>query len=347
MTKKHSSTIKDVAKKAGVSETTVSLSFKPKSRVSSKTRARVLQIAREMNYVPNSVAQNLRVGRTKTLGLIVNDITESFYSVMSRTATDVAYNYGYQLIYSENGWSPAKAIESTKSLIAQRVEGLILCLCEKETASIELIESMRIPHVVVDNAPEFYTGPYVINNEFAIGELAGKHLLGQGCRSIAYFNSSKDMSTFSSFTQQLSGLKNVLSQSGVSFKGKDNIYAGISIDDGAEAFGRMLDQDNWYDGILCINDEVAYGVMQEAERRGYHVGQDLAVVGIDNLRTSALDRVSLTSIHINYELMTTLAVNTLINGIESGHEITSKIMLEPELVVRSSSLLSGAQIVAK
>jgi LacI family transcriptional regulator len=109
----------------------------------------------------------------------------------------------------------------------------------------------------------------------------------------------------------------------------------------------MLDQDNWYDGILCINDEVAYGVMQEAERRGYHVGQDLAVVGIDNLRTSALDRVSLTSIHINYELMTTLAVNTLINGIESGHEITSKIMLEPELVVRSSSLLSGAQIVAK
>ena len=65
MTKKHSSTIKDVAKKAGVSETTVSLSFKPKSRVSSNTRARVLKIAGDMNYVPNSVAQNLRVGRTK------------------------------------------------------------------------------------------------------------------------------------------------------------------------------------------------------------------------------------------------------------------------------------------
>ncbi|PKL14101.1 MAG: hypothetical protein CVV52_03260 [Spirochaetae bacterium HGW-Spirochaetae-8] len=340
MTKKHSSTIRDVALKAGVSETTVSLSFKPLSRVSDETRARILAIANELNYVPNSVAQSLRVGRTKTLGFIVNDITESFYSVMSRTATDTAYNYGYQLIYAENGWSPTKAIESTKSMLAQRVEGLILCLCEKEVTSIQLIESLRIPHIVVDTSPDFYKGPYVINNEFAIGELAGAHLIEQGCRNIGFFNASKDMASFSSFSQQLAGLKRAVGAAGISMQSKDNIFAGISIEDGAQAFKRLLERDIHYDGILCINDEVAYGVMQEAERRGLKVGRDLAVIGIDNLKTSSLDRVALTSIHMNYELMTTLAVSTLINGIESGHEITSRIVLEPELIIRSSSQLS-------
>src|SRR5690554_2625490 len=111
MTKRYKTTIKDVAREAGVSETTVSLSFKPESRISIKTREKILKIAQKMNYVPNSMAKNLRNGRTKTLGLIVNDITASFYTVMSRTAKNVAYNYGYQLLYTENSWSPEQAIE--------------------------------------------------------------------------------------------------------------------------------------------------------------------------------------------------------------------------------------------
>jgi LacI family transcriptional regulator len=340
MTNKHSSTIKDVAEKAGVSETTVSLSFKPTSRISEKTRTRILAIAQELNYVPNSVAQNLRVGRTKTIGFIVNDITESFYSIMSRTATDVAYNYGYQLLYAETGWSPEKAIESTKSLLAQRVEGLVLCLCEKESESVELINSLHLPHIVVDTSPDFYKGPYVINNEFSIGEIAGAHFIEQGCRRIAFFNASKEMSTFSSFSQQLAGLKSAIGKSGITLHSKDVVYAGISIEDGMAAFKRLHERGMSYDGILCINDEVAYGVIQEAEHNGLRVGKDIAIIGIDNLKTSSLDRISLTSIHMNYELMTTLAVNTLINGIESGREITSRIVLEPELIVRSSSSLA-------
>ena len=337
MTKRYKTTIKDVAREAGVSETTVSLSFKPESRISIKTREKILKIAQKMNYVPNSMAKNLRNGRTKTLGLIVNDITASFYTVMSRTAKNVAYNYGYQLLYTENSWSPEQAIESTRSLLTQQVEGLILCLCEKEQQSLEMIESLKIPHIVVDTAPDFYRGPYVINNEYSIGKMVGKHLIKQGCKNIAYFNGSKEMASFSSFKQQLAGLKDVIESHKLGFSAKDIFYAGFSIQDGAEAFNKLVASGKKYDGIMCINDEVAYGVMEEAERCGLRVGTDIAIVGVDNIKTSSLDRISLTSININYELMTTLAVNTLIDGIEKGHKITSRIVLEPEIILRNSS----------
>jgi DNA-binding LacI/PurR family transcriptional regulator len=196
---------------------------------------------------------------------------------------------------------------------------------------------MHVPHIVVDTSPAFYKGPYVINNEFSMGELAGAHLIEQGCKRIAFFNASKEMSTFSSFSQQLAGLKSTVGKSGITIHSKDIIYAGISIEDGMAAFKRLHERGLSYDGILCVNDEVAYGVMQEAEHLGLRVGKDIAIIGIDDLKTSSLDRISLTSIHMNYELMTTLAVNTLINGIESGREITSRIVLEPELIIRSSS----------
>ena len=339
MTKKHTSTIRDIAKQAGVSETTVSLSFQPKSRISNTTRARVLAIAKELNYVPSIAAKQLRMGRTKTLGLIVNDITESFYSVMSRTATDVAYDKGYRLIYTENGWNGEKAIELTKSLIAQRVEGLILCLCEKEQKSVDLITSMHIPHIVVDTAPDFYTGPYVINNEFAIGEMGGRHLIEQGCKRPVFFNSTREMASFSSFRDQLAGFRKALNKEAIPFLGKDIVYAGFTIEDGRRAVSGVTHDIFPYDGVFCINDDVAYGVMEELEHHGLNVGHDVAVMGIDNLAYSKLNRIALTSINIDYELMTTLAVTTLINGIEKGVPITSRLSLEPELIVRQSTAL--------
>lgn len=342
MTPKQTSTIKDVAQRANVSETTVSLSFQPDSRISDVTREKVLAIARELHYVPNTAAKHLRLGSTKTLGLIVNDITESFYSVMSRTATTVAYEKGYQLIYAENAWDAEKAIEMTKSLISRRVEGMILCLCEKEEKSVELISSMNIPHIVVDTAPDFYQGAYVINNEYTIGELGGQHLVDQGWKRLAFFNSTKEMSSFSSFRHQLSGFRKALNKAAIPFLAKDVINAGFTIEDGAAAVRRLCKNTFPYDGVFCINDEVAYGVMEELEHHGFQVGKDVAVMGIDNLPYSNLNRISLTSISIDYELMTNLAVTTLVNGIEKGAQITSRISLEPELVVRRSTGMGRA-----
>ena len=333
-------TIKDIARQAGVSETTVSLSFQEGSRISERTRKKVLRIAQEMNYVRNAVASDLRAGRTRIIGFIVNDITGSFYNIMSRAASEVANGRGYQLIYAETGWSPEKAIESTKTLIAKRVEGILLCLCEKERVSLELIKQTRVPHILVDTAPDFYDGPYVINDEVAIGEIAGKHLVDMGCSRIAFFNASEQMASFSAFKLQLRGFKSALKRAKLPFSDDDVVHAGISIEKGASAFSRALKKKPRYDGILCVNDYVAYGVMEEAEKHGIVVGRDLAVVGIDNLEYSGLSRISLTSMSTDYREMITIATTELIDGIESGKPSALHQLIEPNLVVRESSRLA-------
>jgi len=333
-------TIKDIAKKTGVSETTVSLSFQEGSRISSSTRKKVLKVAQELNYVRNTVAQNLRGGRTHTLGFIVNDINDSFYNTMSRIASNIANQRGFQLIYAETNWSPEKAIEVTKTMIAKRVEGILLSLCEKETVSLDLIEHTNTPYIVVDTVPDFYRGPYVINNEITMGQIAGGHLISQGCKRVAFFNAAKHMSDFSAFRLQLRGLKMVLENANIPFGEEDIFYAGITIKEGAEAFKNLVGKGIEYDGILCVNDYVAYGVMEEAEKKSLTIGKDIALIGIDNLEYSGLRRISLTSVNIDYEKMTSIAMTELIDMIENGRCSSVRQIIEPTLVIRDSSKLA-------
>ena len=331
-------TIRDVAKKAGVSETTVSLSFQPDSRISRRTREHVLQVAYELKYVKNSVAQNLRGGRTKTIGFIVNDINDAFYNIMSREASNIANRHGFQVLYAETGWSPDKAIDITKMMIAKRVEGLMLSLCEKEDESLELIQHMNTPYVVIDTKPANYDGPYVINDETTIGKITAKHLVDIGCRKVAFFNASREMATFSAFDMQLKGIRTVLHERNIPFDSSNVYFSGLTISDGAETFRRMMNTSGLlYDGIICANDYVAYGVIDEAEKMGIKVGEDLALIGIDNLEYSSLRRISLTSVDIDYRLMTAIAIENLIGTIENKTKSSIRHILEPRLVVRNST----------
>lgn len=331
-------TIKDIANLAGVSETTVSLSFQPDSRISQATREKVLKIAHELRYVRNSVAQNLRGGRTKTIGFIVNDINNYIYHIMSKVATQIGNQFGFQILYAETEWDPKKAIEVTKTMLEKQVEGFMLSLTEKEDTSLDLIRHANVPHVVIDTIPSDYKGPYVINDEIRIGEIGGNHFAELGCKRIAFFTASKEMASFSSFTLQLEGLKSRLKSFGIAFDDNDIYYAGLSVEEGSRAFTNLLKQGRGpYDGILCVNDYLAYGVMQSAEKSGIKIGEDLALIGIDNLEFSALDRISLSSIAIDYHKLTSIAISRLIEAIEQPNGQLLKEVLEPKLIVRNST----------
>lgn len=331
-------TIKDIANLAGVSETTVSLSFQPGSRISQATREKVLKIAHELRYVRNSVAQNLRGGRTKTIGFIVNDINNYIYHIMSKVATQIGNEFGFQILYAETEWNPSKAIEVTKTMLEKQVEGFMLSLTEKEETSLDLIRHANVPHIVIDTIPSDYRGPYVINDEIRIGEIGATHFAELGCKRVAFFNATEEMSSFSAFTLQLEGFKSTLNSFGIAFDDNDVYYAGLTVEEGSKTFNNLLKQGPIpYDGILCVNDYVAYGVMQSAEKNGIKIGEDLALIGIDNLEFSALDRISLSSIAIDYHKLTSIAISRLIEAIEQPNGQLLKEVLEPQLIVRNST----------
>jgi LacI family transcriptional regulator len=330
-------TIRDIARAAGVSETTVSLAFQPSSRISHKTRERILALGNQLHYLPNLSARTLRIGRSGAIGFLVNDITNPYYALMVRSAELIAQQRGYQVVFAECHWDPAREVRAVESMIRSRVQGVLVCSCEKTRKGFELLAQYSIPSVVVDTAPEDYRGALVGNNLVAAGQIAAKHLVDVGCRHVALLTADRPMSSFSAFQCLKKGFLGTLGQHGLDPKGVMVVNAGLTIDQGKYGFELLVSRAAKVDGILCVNDLSAIGVIEGADAKGIRVGPDLAVIGIDDLAISGTARISLTTIRQPNQRIVELAVNTLVDRIESQDEVGIRMLLDPELIVRNST----------
>ena len=332
-------TIRDIAKEAGVSDTAVSLSFKQNSRVSAATRERVLGVARRLGYFPNRSARNLRYGGSRSIGFVVIEITNPFYSRMIRSAERIARGLGYDVLFAESYWDPQKEIRTVSGMIENGVSGMLMCFCENTRESLGLIEQSRLPMIAVDTCPPFYKGPYVTNALAGAGRMAADHLVRAGCRRLVFFNASPEMSGFSSFQLLLKGFREGLGNAGIAPSSLSVLDADWTIEGGSSGFDRLLASATPFDGIFCVNDLCAFGVMDAAERAGRRAGKDFAVMGIDNLELGGIRRISLTSIDQPYDRIIELAVKSLIESIESGKPCSVRRRLAPTLVARDSTRL--------
>ena len=332
-------TIRDIAREAGVSDTAVSLSFKENSRVSTATREKILAIARRLNYFPNRSARNLRYGGSRSIGFVVIEITNPFYSRMIRSAERIALELGYDILFAESYWDPQKEIRIVSSMIENRVSGMLMCFCENTRESLALIEQSRLPLIAVDTCPPFYKGPYVTNALASAGRMAAEHLVQAGCRHLVFFNASPSMSRFSSFQLLLKGFREGLRAAGRQPSDLAVFHADWTIEGGSAGFEQLLSSGRPFDGIFCVNDLSAFGVVDAAERAGYRAGRDFAVMGIDNLEIGGISRISLTSIDQPYDRIIELAVRSMIEGIQNNRPCTVRRRLTPTLIVRESTNL--------
>lgn len=332
-------TIRDIAREAGVSDTTVSLAFIEGSRISKGTRERVLKIAKSLNYFPNRLARDLRYGHSKTIGFVVTDITDPFYSRMIRSAERISLRLGYNILFAEHNWEPEREIKTISNLIENRALGVIMCFSEKTKESLNLIEQTNLHLIAVDTIPRFYRGPYVINDLIEAGRMAAEHLIEVGCKHPTFFSSNDSMANFSAFQFMLKGFRDFLQAQRVTFDDSSVINAGFDLEGGVKGFNHLLEAGNSFDGIFCVNDLCAIGAMEAAEKNGYKIGKNLAVMGIDNIELSGVSRISLTSIDQPYDKIIKLATEALIESIEQNKPCTIKERLKPTLVVRDSTKL--------
>jgi len=332
-------TIRDIAREAGVSDTAVSLAFKDNSRVSAATREKILAVARRLNYFPNRSARDLRAGGSRTIGFVVIEITNPFYSRMIRSAERIALGMGYDVLFAESYWDPQKEIRIVSNMIESRVAGLLMCFCENTQESLRLVQQSRLPLIAVDTCPPFYDGPYVTNALASAGRMAAEHLVKAGCRDLVFFNASTAMSRFSSFQLLLKGFRQGLKTAGPAAPSLSVFNADWTIEGGSAGFDQLLESGTPFDGIFCVNDLCAFGVMDAAERAGRRAGRDFAVMGIDNLELGGIRRISLTSIDQPYDHIIELAVHSLIESIESSRPCSVRRRLAPTLIARESTNL--------
>ena len=337
-------TIKDVARAVGVSHATVSMVFTGESRISEKTREKVLAVAREMNYVPNLGASNLRSGKTKLIGLIANDLANPAYGRMAQVAETISVEHGYQLIIADHQWNPEAEVAAVQKMIGFHTRGILLCCTEQSQVSLELLKRTGGPAVVaLDSCPPDYTGAFIGFDVVASGRMAAQHLVDAGCKNPVLFTAQRSLRTLNSFVNLQHGFLDQLERCGIP-KGKHRIiYSGLTADEGQKAFHRARATAPDIDGILCINDLCAYGVIAGADEAGVAIGKDLAVIGIGDHALSRIPRISLTSIRHSVEQVVSMAIEALIESFESDTPPTVRYELPPELIIRNSSRLAHSR----
>jgi LacI family transcriptional regulator len=332
-------TIKDIAKAAGISHQAVSMVLRGENRISQKTREKVLGVAAELGYVPNLAAQDLRSGASNWIGLIVNDISNPFYSTMARVATQAAIERGYQLIITDTQWNPQMERHAIHQLIRLRARGVLLCSAEQNSQALELSEQEKTLAVVaVDTCPQEFSGAFVGNNTVLAGELIARHFMEIGCRNPVVFGPKASHEGFSSFAAMRGAFLKTLRRYKLSATKKRIIPAGLSIAEGRSAYEEHRDVLGDVDAIWCMNDLCAIGVMAAATECGREVGKGLAIAGVDDLPFSGVPQVSLTSLHQPHEEISIAAVEMLLDAVEGRASLEgNRRIFDPVLMIRNST----------
>ncbi|NRA40298.1 MAG: LacI family DNA-binding transcriptional regulator [Planctomycetes bacterium] len=323
-------TIKDIAKKAQVSETTVSLAFQKESRIGSATREKVLAVAKELKYVPNLSARQLRNGKTKLIGILVNDIAYGFYGQVMKLAEQVAHERGYHCVFASSNFDANKESRAIDEMLQSRISGLLGCFCEKDNGVIDLLEAQKIPHIAVDTTPINYDGAYVVTDHFQTGKLIADHLHEQGYTHPHMFSSSVERAYFTAFKEMQRGFTSV-------FKDAQVHQVGVDIKSATNYCTELFNNGANCDAIFCVNDDAAFGVLDALKLLHKKPGSDVAVVGVNDTGPASLSYISLSSISEQSDHMITTACNALIDAIENNQPVDLQESLAPALHIRQSS----------
>lgn len=334
-------TIKDIARRARVSYATVSRALNEKRGVRETTRRRILELAEELAYSPNAIARGLVKKQTDTLGLIIPDITNPFYPEVARGIEDGAAAAGFSVFLCNTNWERQQELSYLRLLAEKRVDGIILAPIESDTDSVEPALTGKIPVVYVSNAPKRTKHSYVVIDNVLGGYQATEHLIEAGCRTIGFIGSPEDSLTIE---ERLEGYRRALQKHGLPVLEKYIQLGDFKQETGYRIIRRMIEEGDYPRAIFAENDLLALGVLQGVMASGLSVPEDIAVVGFDDIPFAAFPEVQLSTMSQPKYEMGRRAVEVLLELIRlSGQpQAPRRIVLEPRLVVRNSSVVTAS-----
>ncbi|MFA5467980.1 MAG: LacI family DNA-binding transcriptional regulator [Sphaerochaetaceae bacterium] len=330
--------LKDVAKIAGVSPSTVSRVINRTVFVSDETRLKVEKAIAQVNYRPNLLAQSLRLKVTRNIGLLVPEIAHPAFSLMIDCIEQSASQRGLNLLIFNTHSDTKREAEAIDMLLGQNINGIIFCRVSDESYVDDLSRSYSIPMVVIDRAYHNEKIPNVTLDNYQAGALAARHLVEVGCRKIATITGNFKINLA---RDRHAGFTETLDKLGVKFDER-LLWQGIfSYESGIDGTNYFIDNGLEFDGLWGQNDMVAAGALMTMVRRGIRVPQDVAVMGMDDVHFAAIYNPPLTTISQPYDQLCDKAVD-YIDKLTSGEAIEQhQVILPPTLVVRESTRRSS------
>ena len=333
-----SASVVDVAARAGVSVGTVSNVLNRPERVSPSTRDRVLRAIEELGFVRNEAARQLRAGRSRTIGLVVLDVSNPFFTDLAAGAESVAVSLGLSVVLCNSNDDISREHHYLSMLKEQRAFGILITPAGSKTAAIDEIRRRGIPVVLVDRAAPGSQCSVSVNDRVG-GELAVSHLVEQGHTRIGFVGGPVSLSQVS---QRLAGARAAIEAAGLPYGALTMIETPrLDVAQGratGEQLASMPPRQR-PTAVFCANDLLALGLLQDMVRRHLSVPGDLAIVGYDDIEFAAAAAVPLTSVRQPRSQLGKAAMEMLIEEATDGKTHRHRqIVFEPELVVRESTV---------
>jgi DNA-binding LacI/PurR family transcriptional regulator len=322
-------TMDDVARAAGVSRALVSLVMRDSPQVSPHRRDRVLSAAAKLGYRPNAMARGLAGRRTRTIGVLLNDLQNPFFAEIAAGIEQVASSLDYRVIISTGGRRPARERAMVSALLEHRPDGLLLVSPRMRSAEI-LAAAAETPVVLVGRNVRGKTLDVVMNDEVVGARLALSHLAGLGHERIVHVDGGKGAGASS----RRSAYLRVMGELGLAAHATV-IPGDFTEEAGVRAAERLLSWDELPTAVFAANDLVAAGLLDRLEVAGVGVPGDVSIVGYDNTFLAALHHMALTTVNQPRPELGRLALELLLERVDGRH--TQQVrLIAPELVVRST-----------
>jgi len=327
-------TLKDVAAYAGVSRATASLVVRESGQLSDATRDRVREAMNVLGYVYHRGAASLRASHTKTVGLVVPEISNPFTAEYVMGAEAEFAERDVVVLFSNAFESKARQQAVVRSLMEQQVDGLVITpALGSDPSFIAYLAAAGIPVVISIRPVDDSTLPYVGTDNIRGGELAGAHLVAHGTRNIVYMGGLDGLTPRA---DRVEGVVRGLAQSARRGRLVADICGPATGRFGYEATMQLLEKNALPEGIVCHNDTVAFGIYRALRDHAPQHVDTVRVIGFDNVDEAALWEPPLTTLAVNGREVGRLAANALARRIFEPDGAPERVLLTPELVVRRS-----------
>lgn len=325
--KKEHLTQQDIAERLKVSRVTVSKALRDHPDISVDMKEKVRKAVKEMGYSPNLIAKQLTLRKTFTLGVVVPDLENSFFSYLVDSIIDAATERDYHIILTVSREKEEIEQCNIKNLIGMRVDGMLVCVSQftSNPMIFEYTRKMNIPLLFFDRAIKGIGYSYVVFDDKAGTMGALNQLIACGYRNIAHFSGYSNINIGA---ERCNGYKEALINNGISIRDEWIIEGGYEIEDGLRAFEKLYGTEQLPEIILAVNDRVALGAYKAIRKAGLKIPDDIGMIGYGFSETAQLFSPTLSIINQDPRKMGRMATDLLIDQIQGISTLTiSEILI--------------------
>ncbi|SOC79316.1 transcriptional regulator, LacI family [Salinimicrobium sediminis] len=331
-------TIYDISKKLNISAATVSRALNNNPKISKKTRDLVFAAAKEMNYKQNRLAQALKSGKSKNVGIIVPYINRNFFSSIIRGIEEELGPHGYHVIICQTHEQMETEVEQINTLLNTQVDGIFMSISKSTTKTDHFKKVLDEGKSLIffDRKLDVPGVSSVVIDDFKAGYLATEHLISQGCKNIAHFAGDLNLEIYKN---RYEGYIKALKDHGFQPNPDYVVTTLSSVESGAAAVSKIWELNEKPDAIFSASDYTALGAIQELKRIGIRIPEDFCISGFSNEPFTKYMEMPITSVDQTPLRMGKIAAQVFLEQVDSPQKLTieKKVVLAPELMVRNSS----------